>query len=66
MDAASFTAHQSLAQALKQSDRKRLTELRQEELLSDCFELIDHLLESDQKLEQEAIDPQWVIAALRG
>lgn len=60
MDSASFTNHQSFAQQLKQSDRKRLTELRQQNLLSDCFDLIDYLLQSDQKLEQEAIDPNWI------
>jgi hypothetical protein len=61
MDTASFSAHQGFAQALTQSDRKRLTELRQQELLNDCIELIDLLLFNNNKLEQEAIDPNWVM-----
>jgi len=40
-------------------------QLRAESLLIDCVELIDHLLKTDRKLEQEAVEASFCVKTLR-
>ncbi|HEX6290974.1 MAG TPA: Wadjet anti-phage system protein JetD domain-containing protein [Herpetosiphonaceae bacterium] len=55
MDAATFEAYQAHAQPLTAQDRATLTILRANPGLDDCSALIDRLLMTDRKLEQEAV-----------
>jgi hypothetical protein len=55
MDIASFESARSHAQPLSSSDRKALEQLRSLPELKDCVPLIDHLLATGLKLEQEAV-----------
>src|SRR5262245_40962375 len=44
------------SQPLNSNEREGLMQLRAENLLVDCVELIDHLLKTDRKVEQEAVE----------
>lgn len=56
MDVDTLKAHRAQSQALTATDRKALVTLRSLPVLADCVPLIDHLLATGQKLEQEAVD----------
>ena len=62
MSPALFEAYRTFAQPLTAADRASLVALRDTAALADCVPLIDTLLASDQKLEQEAVD---IAAALK-
>jgi hypothetical protein len=55
MDIATFESARRHAQPLSAGDRKALEQLRTQTELSDCVSLIDHLLATGLKLEQEAV-----------
>ena len=65
MDEMTFTQHQRLAQPLTANDRSALTALQADAGLRDCANIIGLLLAADRKLEQEAVEPQCVIEALK-
>jgi hypothetical protein len=65
MDTATFHAHRGQAQPLTTSDRAALTKLETHPLLVDCTQLITTLLETDQKLEQEAVSVEDLLETLR-
>lgn len=65
MDSATFEAHRSIVQHLTVRDRESLAQLRLLPTLSDCSASIDDLLANDQKLEQEAIAPAYVLQYLK-
>jgi hypothetical protein len=50
---------------LNANEREGLMQLRAESLLIDCVELIDHLLKTDRKLEQEAIEASFCVKILQ-
>ncbi|MBA3470928.1 MAG: DUF2399 domain-containing protein [Herpetosiphonaceae bacterium] len=56
MDVATFECHQAHAQPLTTNDRAALAQLRALPALHDCAALIDHLLQTGLKLEQEAVE----------
>ena len=62
MSPAIFEAYRTFAQRLTAADRASRVALRETAALADCVPLIDTLLASDQKLEQEAVD---IAAALK-
>jgi hypothetical protein len=61
MNRESFEQHQQHSQKLSANDTKNLQQLHQQPLLSDCYDLIDSLLASQQKLEQEAMSITWLL-----
>jgi hypothetical protein len=64
MDPAAFHAHRGQAQPLTTTDRAALTKLAMHPRLTDCAQLIATLLETDQKLEQEAVSVEDLLEAL--
>ena len=64
MDVSTFEVFRTQGQALSAAERSSLLQLRSVPLLADCSDLIDCLLTAGLKLEQEAVDPQVVIAVL--
>jgi Uncharacterized protein conserved in bacteria C-term(DUF2220) len=69
MDVATFDLYSRHAQSLSGNERSGLMQLRDHPALADCERLIEHLLETDQKLEQEAIEanllkPSFVVASV--
>lgn len=56
MDAVTFDAHRKYARPLGKNERETLAQLREQEQLADCALLIERLLETNEKLEQEAVD----------
>ena len=64
MDSRTFERHRINAQPITQRERESLRSLGGLELLADCGPLIDSLLAAGQKLEQEAVSPQFVISLL--
>ena len=65
MDVETFDRHHRHAQLLSANEREGLTQLRTHMDLADCVQLIDHLLNNNQKLEQEAINVLSITSALR-
>lgn len=63
MDEATFTLHRTYARPLSASERGALVELRVAPSLTDCIPLIDALLAANQKLEQEAVNVEYVLTA---
>jgi hypothetical protein len=55
MDCATLDAHAHWGHPLTSGDRRNLTRLRQHASLEDVAPLIDHMLQRDLKLEQEAV-----------
>jgi hypothetical protein len=53
------------SQPLNANEREGLTQLRAESLLVDCVELIDHLLKTDRKVEQEAVEASFCVKTLQ-
>ncbi|MBI4786048.1 MAG: DUF2399 domain-containing protein [Chloroflexi bacterium] len=64
MDVATFQQFCAHAQPLNTHERAALERLQTHPQLADCTELIQHLLESDGKLEQEAIDAAHLVGLL--
>ncbi|NNJ12306.1 DUF2399 domain-containing protein [Chloroflexales bacterium ZM16-3] len=64
MDADTLASYVRQGRPLTPGDRAALADLRQSPALSDCAGLIDALLAAGVKLEQEAIPPAAIIAAL--
>jgi predicted N-acetyltransferase YhbS len=56
MDAATFDAHRKHARPLGKNERGALAQLREQAQLADCAPLIERLLETNEKLEQEAVE----------
>ncbi|MGE0131942.1 MAG: Wadjet anti-phage system protein JetD domain-containing protein [Blastocatellales bacterium] len=56
MDAATFDAHRQHARPLGKNEREALAQLREQAPLADCAPLIERLLETNEKLEQEAVE----------
>jgi hypothetical protein len=52
------------SQPLNANEREGLTQPRAESLLIDCVELIDYLLKTDRKLEQEAVEASLCVKTL--
>jgi len=50
---------------LNANEREGLTQLRAESLLIDCVELIDYMLKTDRKLEQEAVEASFCVKTLQ-
>lgn len=65
MDSATFAGHRRSAQPLTARDRDSLAQLRRHPALADCAGLIDALLAAGQKLEQEAIEPGFILHGLQ-
>jgi hypothetical protein len=57
MDCATFEQHRQHTQPLTRREQTVLHHLRQHTLLADCQPLIEHLLATRSKLEQEAVAP---------
>lgn len=53
------------SQPLNANEREGLTQLRAESLLIDCVELIDYMLKTDRKLEQEAVEASFCVKILQ-
>ena len=53
------------SQPLNANEREGLMQLRAENLLVDCVELIDHLLKTDRKVEQEAVEASFCVKTLQ-
>ena len=53
------------SQPLNANEREGLTQLRAESLLIDCVELIDYMLKTDRKLEQEAVEASFCVKTLQ-
>jgi hypothetical protein len=64
MDGAVCDLYLKRSQPLNANEREGLMQLRAESLLIDCVELIDHLLKTDRKLEQEAIEASLCVKIL--
>lgn len=65
MDSRTFERHRLHAQPLTERERNSLLSLRTlAEGLADCGPLMDTLLSAGQKLEQEAVSPQFVTGIL--
>lgn len=64
MDAQTLDEHQRHAQALTGGDQQALKQLRSSPLLEDCVEVIDTLLATSVKMEQEAISAERVVQQL--
>jgi hypothetical protein len=64
MDSTVFEAHHQRSLALTAGDRTALQDLRKHPLLADCVELVERLLSSGRKLEQEAIGAAAVLERL--
>ncbi len=64
MDIATFKKHQRTAQILTSNDKLGMRALLVDNALEDCFLLINYLLESNKKLEQESIRVSYVLASL--
>jgi Uncharacterized protein conserved in bacteria C-term(DUF2220) len=56
MDVAAFDQYRRRAQSLSGNERRGLMQLRDHPSLADCQQLIERLLETNEKLEQEAIE----------
>lgn len=65
MNAEIFETHREFAQALNTRERSALGKLRNDGLLQDCVALIDVLLATNQKLEQEAVRVETIVRALQ-
>jgi hypothetical protein len=65
MDVQTREEHQWHARALTNSDQQALRPLRGSPLLEDCVEIIDALLTTGRKLEQEAVGAERVVQQLR-
>jgi hypothetical protein len=65
MDSAVCDLYMNRSQPLNTNEREGLTQLRAESLLIDCVELIDHLLKTDRKLEQEAVEASFCVKTLQ-
>jgi hypothetical protein len=65
MDGAVCDLYLKRSQPLNANEREGLTQLRAESLLLDCVELIDHLLKTDRKLEQEAVEASFCVKILQ-
>jgi hypothetical protein len=65
MDSAVCDLYVNRSQPLNTNEREGLTQLRAESLLIDCVELIDHLLKTDRKLEQEAVEASFCVKTLQ-
>jgi hypothetical protein len=65
MDGAVCDLYLRRSQPLNANEREGLTQLRAESLLLDCVELIDHLLKTDRKLEQEAVEASFCVKILQ-
>lgn len=64
MDVETFDSHYKQTQSLNKNEREGLRQLRTHKYLADCVQLIDHLLNTNQKLEQEAIEVRVCIQIL--
>lgn len=64
MDTPTFHTRRGQGQRLTATDRAALTKLATHPLLADCTQLIATLLETDQKLEQEAVSAEDLLEAL--
>ena len=53
------------SQPLNANEREGLMQLRAESLLVDCVELIDHLLKTDRKVEQEEVEASFCVKTLQ-
>jgi hypothetical protein len=56
MDVVTFENYRRHAKSLTEKEREGLKQLRAQPALDDCVQLIERLLETNEKLEQEAID----------
>ncbi|MBO0857145.1 MAG: DUF2399 domain-containing protein [Chloracidobacterium sp.] len=65
MDGAICDLYLGRSQPLNANEREGLMQLRAESLLIDCVELIDHLLKTDRKLEQEAVEASLCVKTLQ-
>jgi len=65
MDVAVCDLYLRRSQPLNANEREGLMQLRAESLLIDCVELIDHLLKTDRKLEQEAVEASFCVKTLQ-
>jgi hypothetical protein len=65
MDVAVCDLYLRRSQPLNANEREGLMQLRTVRLLIDCVELIDHLLKTDRKLEQEAIEASSCVKTLQ-
>jgi hypothetical protein len=65
MDGAVCDLYLKRSQPLNANEREGLMRLRAESLLIDCVELIDHLLKTDRKLEQEAVEASFCVKTLQ-
>jgi Uncharacterized protein conserved in bacteria C-term(DUF2220) len=64
MDVATFDNYLRHAQQLSENERESLMQLRAQPVLADCAELIERLIETSEKLEQEAIDAASCVLAI--
>ena len=64
MDVQTLHEHQRHAQALTNGDHQALRHLRASPLLGDCVDVIDALLASGVKAEQEAVSADYVVRQL--
>jgi len=61
MDVSTFMEHQQYGQPLTPKECEALVQLRKQSLLEDCWPVIDAMLVTQRKLEQEAIRPSWFL-----
>jgi hypothetical protein len=64
MDATTFAEHQKDTQPLTENDRIGMMGLLNNDMLKDCSSLIQYLLESNRKLEQESIRASHALSTL--
>jgi hypothetical protein len=64
MDCQTFESYRAYAQPLTSNDRARLQSLLQHPLLSDCQALIELLITTGLKLEQEAVNTELLLHTL--
>ncbi len=65
MDVATFAAHRQHARRLSESEREALAQLHAHPALADCAPLIEQMLATNEKLEQEAVDVNHCFEAIR-
>jgi hypothetical protein len=65
MDGAVCDLYLKRSQPLNANEHEGLTQLRAESLLIDCVELIDYMLKTDRKLEQEAVEASFCVKTLQ-
>jgi hypothetical protein len=64
MNVVTFDLYRRHSQSLNGNEREAIGQLREHPMLVDCVQLVEHLLETNEKLEQEAIDVTVCLEAL--